>query len=44
MSSCTKASAAPPSTVTAPTTASRLTLETPMLNPWKNTPYMRPTM
>ena len=38
MSFCTKASPAPPITVTPPTTASRLTLEVPIDRPSKNTP------
>ncbi len=44
MSFWTNASPAPPSTVTAPTTASRLTLEMPIDRPSKNTAYSRPTM
>ena len=44
MSFCTNARPAPPITVTPPTTASRFTLEVPMLKPSKNTPYRRPTM
>jgi hypothetical protein len=37
MSLWTKASPAPPSTVTPPTTAIRFTLEVPIDRPWKNT-------
>ena len=37
MSFWTKASPAPPITVTPPTMASRFTLEVPIDRPWKNT-------
>src|SRR5581483_461853 len=44
MSAWTKASPAPPTTVTAPTMASRLRLPSPIDSPWKNTGYRRATM